>query len=259
MKTKIVVFDWAGTTVDFGSFAPVVAVMKAFEDFGLSPTLAETRAPMGLAKRTHLARMLAGERLAAAWTDQFGRPPGEADVDQVYARFEPALLAVLGDHTDLLPGVAKTAARLRAQGILIGSTTGYSRAMMELVTPAAQAAGYIPDALVCPEEAGGLGRPYPYMLWRALEKLGAESISGVVKVGDTLADIAEGLNAGCLSLGVIAGSSLLGLTKTELEILPESKKMARFERVRGQYLTVGATGVLDDLAALPDWLEDHLY
>ncbi|MDR2725094.1 MAG: HAD hydrolase-like protein, partial [Candidatus Adiutrix sp.] len=126
---------------------------------------------------------------------------------------------------------------------------------MELVAPAARAAGYAPDALVCPDEVGGLGRPYPYMLWRALEKLGAESISGVVKIGDTLADIAEGLNAGCPSLGLIAGSNLLGLTRAEFEALPEPEKKARFESVRGQYLAAGATGVLDDLSALPGWLD----
>ena len=257
MKTKIIVFDWAGTTVDFGSLAPVAAVIKAFEDFGLSPTLAETRAHMGLAKRSHLAQMLAGERLASAWTEKFGRAPGEADVDRVYARFEPALMAVLGGHTDLLPGVAETVARLRSRGLLIGSTTGYSRAMMELVAPAARVAGYAPDALVCPDEVGGQGRPYPYMLWRALEKLGAGSISGVVKIGDTLADIAEGLNAGCPSLGVIAGSNLLGLSRAEFEALPEPEKKARFESARGQYLAAGATGVLDDLTELPDWLETN--
>jgi phosphonoacetaldehyde hydrolase len=200
--------------------------------------------------------MLAGERLAAAWAEKFGRLPGEAEVDQVYARFEPALMAVLGEHADLLPGVAETAARLRDLGFKIGSTTGYNRAMMELVAPAARAAGYAPDVLACPDEVGGLGRPYPYMLWRALEKLGAESIAWVVKVGDTLADIAEGLNAGCLSLGVIAGSSLLGLTRAELDVLPEAEKKTRFESVRAQYLAAGATGVLDDLAALPDWLAD---
>ena len=80
---KTIVFDWAGTTVDFGSFAPVAAFRQAFEDFGLSPTLAEIRAPMGLAKRAHVAQMLAGERLAAAWAEKFGRRPGEAEVDQV--------------------------------------------------------------------------------------------------------------------------------------------------------------------------------
>ncbi|MDR2935274.1 MAG: phosphonoacetaldehyde hydrolase [Candidatus Adiutrix sp.] len=255
MKPKIIVLDWAGTTVDFGSFAPVAAVMRAFEDFGLRPTLEETRAPMGLAKRTHLALMLSGERLAAAWAEKYGRSPGEAEIDRVYARFEPALKAVLGEHADLLPGVAETTARLRASGFKIGSTTGYSRAMMDMVVPAARAAGYAPDVLACPDEVGGLGRPYPYMLWRALEKLGAESIAGVVKVGDTLADIAEGLNAGCLSLGVIAGSSLLGLTRAELEALPESEKKTRYEGVRAQYLAAGASGVLDDFTELPGWLD----
>ncbi|MCL2029311.1 MAG: phosphonoacetaldehyde hydrolase [Deltaproteobacteria bacterium] len=255
MKTKIIVFDWAGTTVDFGSFAPVAALQKAFADFGLNPTLAEIRAPMGLAKRAHVAQMLAEEPLAAAWAENFGRRPGKAEADQVYAHFEPALMALLGAHTDLLPGVVETVARLKSRGFKIGSTTGYSRAMMELVTPAALAAGYAPDALVCPEEAGGHGRPYPYMLWRVLEKLGAESITGVVKVGDTLADIAEGLHAGCLSVGVIAGSSLLGLSRAEFESLPEPEKKTRFESVREEYLAAGAARVLDDLTTLPDWLE----
>jgi len=257
MKPKIIIFDWAGTTVDFGSLAPVSAVMSAFEHFGLYPTLAEARAPMGLDKRTHLARMLAGGPLAEAWAEKFGRPPGETEIDQVYARFEPALRDVLGHHADLLPGVAQTAARLRALGLKIGSTTGYNRAMMELVAPAARGAGYAPDALVCPDEVGGRGRPYPYMLWRALEKLGAESLAGVVKVGDTLADIAEGLNAGCLSLGVIAGSSLLGLTRAEFAVLSEAEKKTRFEIVRAQYLAAGASGVLDYIAELPDWLAEY--
>ena len=256
MKYKIIIFDWAGTTVDFGSLAPVSALMKAFEHFGLKPTLAEIRAPMGLDKRSHLARMLAGERLAGAWAEKFGRRPGEAEVDRVYALFEPALRAVLGQHADLLPGVAETTARLRALGFKIGSTTGYNRAMMDLLAPAARASGYAPEVLVCPDEVGGRGRPYPYMLWRALEKLGAESPARAVKVGDTLADIAEGLNAGCLSLGVIAGSSLLGLARAEFEVMPEAEKKTRFESVRTQYLAAGASGVLDNLAELPDWLAE---
>jgi phosphonoacetaldehyde hydrolase len=255
VKTKTIILDWAGTTVDFGCFAPVAAVMRAFKDFGLDPTLEETRAPMGMAKRDHLAQMLAGERLAAAWAEKFGRRPGEAEVDRIYARFESSLMAVLSRHTDLLPGVAETAARLKSLGLAIGSTTGYSRAMMDLMTPVARAAGYVPDALACPEDVGGLGRPYPYMIWRVLEKLGAESISGVVKVGDTLADIAEGLNAGCPSLGVIAGSSLLGLARAEFEALGETEKKVLFETVRVQYLAAGATAVLDDFSALPDWLK----
>ena len=36
-KIEAVIFDWAGTTVDYGSFAPVVAFAKAFEKFGIKP------------------------------------------------------------------------------------------------------------------------------------------------------------------------------------------------------------------------------
>jgi phosphonoacetaldehyde hydrolase len=226
--------------------------MKAFEFFGLRPTLAETRAPMGLAKRTHLARMLEGERLASAWAEKFGRRPGEAEADALYARFEPALLEVLAERAEPLPGVVETVARLREAGLKIGSTTGYTRDMMRLVTPAAKAAGYEPDALASPDETGGIGRPYPYMLWLVMERLGVEAASGVVKVGDTLADIEEGRNAGCLSLGVIAGSSLLGLERAEFEALSAKEKAPLFETVRRQFLEAGADHVLDDITGLPE-------
>ena len=38
-----VIFDWAGTTVDYGCFAPVQAFVEAFREFGVEPTMDETR------------------------------------------------------------------------------------------------------------------------------------------------------------------------------------------------------------------------
>lgn len=45
-KMEAVIFDWAGTTVDYGSFAPVQAFIEAFKKFGVTPTHAEVREPM---------------------------------------------------------------------------------------------------------------------------------------------------------------------------------------------------------------------
>ncbi|PJO45375.1 phosphonoacetaldehyde hydrolase, partial [Lysinibacillus xylanilyticus] len=39
MKVKGVIFDWAGTTVDFGCFAPVNVFLTVFEDAGIEVTL----------------------------------------------------------------------------------------------------------------------------------------------------------------------------------------------------------------------------
>ena len=51
---KAVIFDWAGTLVDFGSIAPVIALSELFAKHGVSLTADEVRAPMGLLKRDHI-------------------------------------------------------------------------------------------------------------------------------------------------------------------------------------------------------------
>ena len=251
MKIKTIIFDWAGTTVDFGCFAPVEAFMSAFEAYGISPTADETRAPMGLAKRTHVAMMLSGERLAIEWVKKYGRPHTEADIDGIYQKFEPALFGVLKNYAKPLPGVLETVAELREMGIKLGSTTGYTRQMMDIVALLARENGYAPDYLVCPEDVDGKGRPFPYMIWRNLEKLGCSHIGEVLKIGDTEADIQEGKTAGCLSVGVIAGSSVLGLTEKEFSALDATRKTKMFNAARQKYFASGADFVIDSIAELP--------
>ena len=255
MKITTVIFDWAGTTVDFGCFAPVDAFQTAFGAIGLAPTMEETRAPMGLQKRAHIEAMLTGARLAAAFERRFSRTWTQADVDVLYRQFEPALMAVLRDHCEVLPGVIKTVAFLRDKGIRIGSTTGYTAAMMEVVTAEARKAGYEPDALVCPDETGGIGRPYPYMLFRNLEKLGEMDVRRVLKLGDTAADIQEGKHAGCLSVGVLRGSSVMGLSEVEFANMSVSERAKRFEAAREEYRNAGADHVIESISDLPTLLE----
>ena len=251
MKIKTVILDWAGTSVDFGSFAPVEAFMSAFSAYGVNPTADETRAPMGLAKRTHIATMLSGERLAALWVEKHGKPHTEADIDAVYEKFEPALFEVLKNYSNPLPGVLDTVAWLREKGIKIGSTTGYTRPMMDVVAPGAKEHGYAPDFLVCPEDVDGRGRPYPYMVWRNLEKLGAAHIGEVLKIGDTEADMKEGKAAGILSVGVVVGSSMLGLTESELSALTPERREELFAVARQKYFDCGADFVIDSIKELP--------
>ena len=81
MRYEAVIFDWAGTTVDFGSFAPMGVFVETFADFGIEVSIDEARAPMGLPKRAHIEAMLAVPRIAAAWRDARGAAPTLADVD----------------------------------------------------------------------------------------------------------------------------------------------------------------------------------
>jgi phosphonoacetaldehyde hydrolase len=254
-KIKFVILDWAGTTVDFGSMAPVAAFRAAFGSVGLAPTDAQIRKYMGLPKMDHVRRILFDEMMADEFRRAHGRAPSEGDVKGIYARFEPALFDVLKDCAEPLPGVVGTAARLRDAGVKIGSTTGYTRAMMEVLLPAARANGYEPDCLVCPDDVGGVGRPYPYMVWENHRELGADAIGSVVKIGDTAADIAEGKNAGCISVGVVYGSNMMGVAGAEYEAAGAGERRRLEESARAAYRDAGADEIIERFSDIPALIE----
>jgi phosphonoacetaldehyde hydrolase len=254
-KISAVILDWAGTTVDYGSFAPIDAFTAAFNAFAINPGIEEIRAHMGLPKRKHIERMLGDRRLSALWQKNHGHPHTQNDIDMIYARFEQDLFQALAAHTGPLPGVVETMARIRKMGIAVGSTTGYTRAMMDVVVPLAKEKGYAPDCVICPDDTGGIGRPYPYMLWRNLEKLEIPSIRSVLKAGDTAADIEEGKNSGCLAVGVIAGSNMLGLTETEAAEAGPVRLKELYAEARKKYMAAGADYVINDIRELITLIE----
>jgi phosphonoacetaldehyde hydrolase len=248
-RLKAVVFDWAGTVIDHGSRAPMGVFVRAFAEFGVAITIDEARGPMGMAKRDHVAAVLAMPRVAAAWAAAHGRPPAGADVDAVYAVFAPMNVAVVTDHATLIAGAAETVAALRARGLKIGSTTGYTREIMAPLLPMAAAQGYAPDNLVC---AGDLaeGRPTPMMLYRAFLDLGVWPAASVVKVDDTGVGIAEGLNAGCWTVGVALTGNVFGLSPEETAALGPAAFAARRAAAFGALRRAGAHVVIDSVAEL---------
>ena len=253
-RVSCVVFDWAGTTVDFGCFAPLGAFMRVFEEAGAAITAEEARVPMGLPKRDHVRELLKLPRVSALFAEKYGRAWNEEDVERLYAGFVPALMSTLKDYCEPIPGVVETVAELRRMGLKIGSTTGYTQEMMDIVAPGAAARGYVPDALVAPDETGA-GRPAPYMIFRNMEKLGVYPPSNVVKAGDTLADIREGKNAGVWSAGIIEGSSELGLSREECAALSITERVDRFAAVRDRFYGAGADFVIDRITELPKLVE----
>ncbi len=251
-RIEAVIFDWAGTTVDFGCMAPVAAFVDAFADYGLAVTLAETREPMGTAKRDHISTMLAMPRISELFRQHHGRDHTEADIDALYIDFEKKLMANLSRHTDPKPHVLPTIAALREAGIKIGSTTGYNRAMMEVVVPAAAAKGYAPDCWFCAEDVNKHGRPYPYMLFAAMQKMHVKAVADVIKVGDTAADIEEGIAAGVWTVGVVEGSSEMGLTEQEYQALNAAEQDDLKEKVAEAFWCYGADFVIDNISEIFD-------
>ncbi len=257
MSKKLVIFDWAGTTVDYGSFAPVNAFELAFREMGLEPTIDEIRGPMGLLKRDHIKTMLNMPRLNEQWIQRYGSAPDGKAVEDIYKVFEKSLIQSLENFADPKPYTIETVAKLRGMGLYIGSTTGYTDKMMEVVKPKAAELGYKPDACYTPDAVDGMGRPYPYMIFKNMRRFRIASVDDVVKVGDTVSDIKEGKQAGVASLGVLEGSSVLGLTQAEYEALTLVEREVVLDRGREKLLQAGADDVLLNLGELPKWIEEH--
>lgn len=224
-----VVFDWAGTVIDFGSLAPMGAFVWLFKRHGVPITIDEARVPMGLPKWDHIRALGRQPRVAAAWENRKGRPFDDRDVDALYEEFTPINAAAVRDHAELIPGVAEVIRALRARGIRVGSTTGYSRPIMEVLAPLAAARGFAPDNLVC---AGDVpeNRPSPLGMYRCFLDLGVWPAHRVLKVDDTVPGLLEGRNAGCWTTGITATGNAMGLTLPQWQGLADTERAERLAR-----------------------------
>lgn len=248
-QIEAVIFDWAGTAVDYGCFAPLDVFIEVFTKKGIEVLHEEAREPMGMLKWDHINEMCKMDRIAQLWKDKFGRLPEEKDVDDLYADFEPLLFSILPNYCTPVPGVLELVDRLRAKGIKIGSTTGYTQKMMDVVAPGAKQKGYAPDYMVTPDDVPG-GRPSPWMCYINAMNLGVYPMKHIIKVGDTISDIKEGLNAGAWSVGVILGSSEMGLKQEEAAAMAPDELADRMDAVAKRFKEAGAHYVIDSIGEL---------
>lgn len=253
-RFDMVVFDWAGTMVDFGSRAPVLALMEAFAAQGAPVDEEEARRDMGRAKADHVRAMLGQPRIAQAWQDAHGAAPGEAAVEQIMAVLQAPMIRLAGETAQLTPGAAETVGKLREQGLKIASCTGYTREMMQAILGRAADQGYAPDLVVCAHETPE-GRPSPLMVYKACVELGVWPLSRVVKVDDAEAGIAEGRNAGCFTVGVAASGNMVGLTAQALAELDADERASLLKAAADRLRAAGADLVIDTVADLIPALE----
>ncbi len=249
-EVRLVVLDWAGTAVDFGCRGPARAFIEVFAAFGVAVSEAEARAAMGLAKKEHLRALLRLPGVAGRWRSAHGRAATEADVEEMYQAVTPRQVENAAVFGAVVPGLVECVAELRRRGIRVGATTGYFREAAEAAARVAARQGYEPECSICADEVPA-GRPAPWMLFRVMERLNVYPPAVVVKVGDTPADVAEGRNAGCWSVGVVDSSNGVGLSLEELRALGEAEREARRAAVRRELLGAGAHLVVATVAELP--------
>ncbi len=252
---RAAVLDWAGTAVDFGSQAPVQAFQAVFRRAGVEVTAAEVRAFMGLHKREHLHRILATPRVAEAWRQVHGHPVDVIDEDSLFAEFVPAQLSVLAQTAQVIPGVLESAALMRARGMRLGSTTGYTAELLALVAAEAARQGYRPDASASVSDVPA-GRPAPWMMARVLQRLDVHPPAAVVKFGDTPADIGEGLAAGTWTVGLVSCGNEVGLSEAEWSALAPAIQEERLAAGRRNLEAAGAHYVINDWSGCAQVLDD---
>lgn len=251
---KAVILDWAGTTVDHGSRAPTKVFIEIFRRRGIEITEPEARGPMGRAKHEHIADIANLPRVAALWQQRYGQPPGHSDVMAMYHDFLPLQKETLANGTDVIAGIPEAIAALRERGLKIGSSTGYTRELMEVVVPIAARGGYSPDVVVCSDDVPA-GRPAPWMNFLVAQQLGVYPMHAILVVDDTPIGIEAGLNAGAITVAVTRTGNSLGLSAAQVTELPPADLQERLARIADDYRAMGAHYTIPSVAELPNLLQ----
>lgn len=256
-KVQGLVLDWSGTTADAYVIAPAVVFVEVFKNQGVEISMKEARGPMGLRKDLHIQELTKDPVIRERWKSIHDRYPDQSDVDKMFADFVPAQVACLPKYTDLLPGTAEVTQRLQKAGLKIGVSTGFLRAMVDVLHEAAIQQGFRPDATVAGDEVDQGARPKPFMVYRNLDLMDVWPIESVIKVDDTVGGVGEGLNAGCWTVGVSRYSNYMNINTLEEEATLSAEEIERrHEATRELLRKAGAHYVIDSIADIESVVDD---
>lgn len=255
-RLKAAILDWSGTTADEHVLAPAVVFVEVFKKHGVSISMKEARKPMGLRKDLHIAQILEDNNVRNRWMSIKGRYPTDDDTAALFADFVPMQLDVLPQYCDLIPGTVEAVNALRKDlNLKIGSTTGFTRVMVDVLLKHANEQGFHPDCTVAGDEVdNNMGfRPAPFMVYENMCKLGVWPIESVVKVDDTVSGVGEGLTAGCWTVGLADRSNYTDVDSMEQwQNLSCDEQYSKIEMSRNVLFQSGAHYVADNISSLPD-------
>lgn len=254
---RAAVLDFSGTLIDAYVLAPATVFVAVLHKYGVEATPAEVRAPMGLRKDLHIKALLENEKIRMRWVAARGSEPTDRDVAALYADFIPLQLDCLASYCTPLPQVPDTLAHCRQDhGMKLAATTGFTRAMVDVIMEQVQAQLQL-DATVGGDEVHHGSRPRPFMLYRALDLMDVSPIAAVVKVDDSSVGIEEGLEAGCWTVGVSRYSSYMDITSLEQASGMSPVALAARNSAAADILRrAGAHYVVDSVADLPYVVQD---
>jgi len=193
-ELKLAIFDVAGTVVeDHGEV--VSSFVDALAAHGIGVDSDELMEFKGASKREVIRFM--------GWRKR-SEPLGEPAVEAVYADFERLVNERYEEQLAPIAGAEESFESLRKRGVAIALTTGFGRSTLELVV---RRLGWLAwFAAMIPSDEVEMGRPAPYLIFRAMERCHCRSVHEVMNVGDTPLDLQSAANAGvALNVGVLSG------------------------------------------------------
>ena len=254
-KLQAAILDWAGTVVDFGSFAPTQIFVEAFAEFDVQVSIEEARGPMGMGKWDHIRTLCDQPQISERYKKVFGRTPSNDDVTAIYQRFMPLQIEKIAEHSALIPGALETIAQLRRQGIKIGSCSGYPAQVMAKVVELAATRGYIADHVVATDDVPN-GRPWPAQALANVIALGIDNVGACVKVDDTVPGILEGRRAGMWTVALVCSGNALGLTYEQYRALDTTTLASERARIHRLFEGSRPHYLIDTLSDLPEVITD---
>lgn len=254
-ELKAVILDWAGTVVDFGSFAPTQIFVEAFKEFGIDVSLEESRGPMGMGKWDHIRTLCNQPEIAERYRNQFGHFPSDDDVTRIYERFMPLQIEKIAVHSALIPGALDAIEAIRNQGLKIGTCSGYPKVVMDEVVALAAKNGYSPDYVVATDEVPN-GRPHPAQSLANVIAMGIHDVAACVKVDDTWPGIIEGRSAGMWTIALTCSGNALGLSYEEFKQLDTNTLEQERTRITEMFKPSKPHYCIDTIADLPAVIAD---
>jgi len=254
-QLQAAILDWAGTVVDFGSFAPTQIFVEAFAEFDVQVSIEEARGPMGMGKWDHIRTLCNVPEIAERYRKVFGRTPTDDDVTAIYNRFMPLQIEKIAVHSALIPGALDTLTRLRQDGLKIGSCSGYPKVVMDKVVELAAQNGYVADHVVATDETPN-GRPWPAQALANVIALGIDDVAACVKVDDTVPGILEGRRAGMWTVALVCSGNALGLTWEGFRALSAEQLESERQRIHALFAGSRPHYLIDTINELPEVIAD---
>lgn len=201
MAIELVIFDLAGTTVKDNKDVHRV-LQQALELHDVTISVEDANDVMGIPKPVAIEQLLrkrytGPKSVTEKWIDEIHRVFVQQMID--FYKHD----ASVGEKE----GTSDTFRMLKDRKLKVVVDTGFDR---PITAPLLERLGWqkanLIDASVTSDEVAR-GRPYPDMIFRAMELTSIRDARVVAKVGDTASDLQEGNAAGCsLVIGVTTGA-----------------------------------------------------